>query len=416
VCVALFAFACEPPGGAPEGEGVDDGVDDGEVIDGECDRDSNCSPGELCLSATCVFADCDPLLEEACDAGEASGSHCCGIAERCSEVSFECEPTLNDGPCDPADATCIECVFEQQCSAGQVCAAGLCLNAATQQACTQTFQCGDAEHCDRDLFLCVPLRPCAACGPQLPHLCCFDDEVCLTNDDAGGACVIPPPRECEADDDCAAGLFCDLTGACVQCNDTVDCGPGLTCNVEEGVCTSESTCLLDEECNDGERCAQLTRECVVPECVSSEDCNQEDPRRFCDVSRFLCDLLDPVCSNDSDEENDAPEAATPLELDVPFAGSLCRGDSDVLSFPVAPATRYVATVALEGAPGVNVTMRSAASVQSAAAFASGANSVSVEGLTGEVEAVPLFVVITGSSDAADQWSYVVTVTVEPFAP
>lgn len=404
IAYAIFASACEPP--ANEGEGA---PDDDIIVDGDCDADADCAPGELCLASACVFAACDPSVEDACDAGELVGSHCCGIVERCSPDSFACEPDIDVGPCDAADITCVQCTSQEQCSAGQICSSGLCLDAAGRQQCTATFQCADGEHCDRQVFLCVPLRPCATCSPQTPHLCCFDDEVCL-DDDAGGVCVIPQPPECAAADDCPAGLFCNATQQCVQCDDTGDCGPGLTCDVEEGLCISNTTCVTDAECDPGERCASQTRECVVPECESTDDCDPSDPRLFCDLGRFVCALGDPVCMNDVDEENDSVESATPIELGVPFAGTLCREDVDMLVFPVDVSLRYTATVEMPGGGGSIATMLNGTfAVESTVTFPLNADSVAVTGVTGADESGSMFVALQGNSGGADQLDYIVTV-------
>jgi hypothetical protein len=242
ICV-LVASACTVPNeGQGEGEGEVEGVVDEALADLTCAVDSDCIARQLCLSGLCVFADCEPLLEDACDAGEVTGSHCCGENEACSPETFECEAEdVDPVQCDPADITCVECTSQFDCGGGEFCSSALCLSAAGRDACTSSFQCGDGEHCDRQAFLCVPKRPCAACSQLLPQLCCFEDELCLVDDegtnDEGGVCVVPPPRECDVDEECAAGLFCGVTGQCVQCETTSDCGPGLTCDVEAGLCS-----------------------------------------------------------------------------------------------------------------------------------------------------------------------------------
>jgi hypothetical protein len=380
--VLLVAGGCLPPG---------DLYDEPDVI--ECDARDDCTEGEVCIARTCIIGACDPTQEQACDEGAAIDVQlCCADREVCSMLSLTCVPDPDAPPlfCEPEDVTCVQCAAQEECSAGQFCSSGLCLDAAGRESCSSSFQCPDGEHCDRDAFLCVPLRPCSLCSETSSHLCCFDGEEC-DEDEIGGVCI---QKTFE-----------------IECDEDSDCGPSLLCNEAEGECFSNGNCSSDAQCVPGERCT-TTFVCTVPECETASDCG-DDPRLLCD-GEFRCVLGPPVCDADADEENDEPANATALVLGDPFAALLCRDDMDVFSFPVAPSSRYVATIELAGGAGLIASMLNGElMLESTRIFAAVDSEVSISGVTGEDESGSMFIEIFGSSSAADQWNYVVTVDVLP---
>lgn len=150
----------------------------------ECSTRDDCSAGEICIVGACVVATCDPSLEQACDAGTAVDvEFCCADREVCSTLSFTCVADPDAPPCEVQDITCVECASDAECVGGQFCTSGLCLEFAGREQCSSSVQCSDeGERCDLNAFVCAPTRPCAACSPTSPHLCCAEGEVC--DDDA----------------------------------------------------------------------------------------------------------------------------------------------------------------------------------------------------------------------------------------
>jgi hypothetical protein len=208
-----------------------------------CDENDDCASDEVCVAGSCVIGTCDPSQQQACNDGTAiDRTRCCARRELCSSLSFTCVEDLGAPPlgCTPEDITCVQCVTQDDCLAGQLCTAGLCLDTADLDLCTSSFQCSESERCDRSVFLCTPKRPCATCGPLAQHLCCFEGEVCV-DDDQGGTCVGTPDPECTVETetkDCNANEFCDALARCSACDAEHPCGAGLSCDFEAGECVS----------------------------------------------------------------------------------------------------------------------------------------------------------------------------------
>lgn len=377
-----------------------------------CEASEQCPTGNVCAAGICILGSCDPVLETACDVGDIDGPFCCKPWELCSTLSFTCEndPSVDGIGCDPADPICTPCEVQSDCAGGQFCSSGTCLVAAGRDGCTSSFQCPTGERCDRNVFLCVPDRgACQFCGPAFDELCCEDNQVCS---EQTGFCTDIPDAECQEDAECNAGLFCDDLRRCVQCDATHICGPGLLCDTGEGECFADNTCLVDDDCNGNERCPPSTLVCILPECESDSDC-LGDSRLICNEGTFKCELPPPVCPDDSDEDNDTADVASPLEGGVSFDGYLCRDDTDVLSFPVNANKRYTATVNFGGSGqgGILVTMLGTdqSTIESTAAFTAQQASIQVAGVTGPDESGTFYLKIQGNNEARDFWTFTVTV-------
>ena len=384
----------------------------------DCQNSDECGAGLVCQSGACAVGSCDPALELQCDGGELSDSpYCCKAWELCSTLSLQCarDPDVTGVGCPPNEPDCVPCAVDTDCpKAGQFCSGARCFDAAGRADCTSSFQCPGGERCDRTVFLCVPDQGgCTFCG-SFPELCCEEGSLCS---EETGFCVDVADPECEVEADCAPGTFCDSLQRCVQCDDDTDCGPGLLCNEGTGDCFSEaSQCTSDDDCLGNKRCAIALQTCVVPDCEADGDC--DDSRERCNLESFQCFLPPAVCT-EGDEPNQATTQATAL-TNSSYSGLLCRGDTDVLSFPVIPAKRYTATVDFGGSgqAGITVAMLNPeGAIESSATFTSTQASVQVVGVTGESESGTFYVRVVGGNIDDDQWSYTVTVREdEPSAP
>ena len=195
-----------------------------------CERDNDCSLGELCNAATggCVLA--------------ADYPESCASDDDCSRGPLG--ETLS---CDLTRSLCLpaaKCVDDQQC-------------------------CGRANVvCSQTQGLCLPLQD--ECTPT-------------PNADLESTCPLIP----QATDECAEGLFCSNDGVCVQCQCDEDCGsPALKCRVYDGTCVSNSYCEQNADCTNDEVCKVDVNECVGrcdPEVVDS--C---PPQSFCDPETLFC--------------------------------------------------------------------------------------------------------------------------------
>lgn len=204
----------------------------------ECEADSDCQAGEVCLTD---FGTCLPLPAECLD-------------------DEDCAP----GECDLETNTCVdgppECESDEQCAAG-VCDTELGLCVAVPPACSSDADCG-VQVCDVELGVCVaPPEGCTsdadcAAGGGGAQIC----------DEALGLCV-PVPPACLSDAECG-GLSCDLElGVCVDvpaCAQDADC-PGGVCDPSAALCIAAppvpagGACLEDGECA-GELCASVDGE------------------------------------------------------------------------------------------------------------------------------------------------------------
>ncbi len=173
-----------------------------------------------------------------------SGMTSTGGAQRCT-VDAECPlPSLR---CDRQSGLCFECVADADCSARGLarCDAALhrCVECGIDPDCATGFACdlttrACAQRCSDD-----DVCPVATHGCDDTRFICVECEV---DDDDGCAlypdrpyCLVPGNRcaECLADGDCAPGLFCDtLTGNCLGCRDSRDCGSGQACEPAGHLC------------------------------------------------------------------------------------------------------------------------------------------------------------------------------------
>lgn len=392
--------------GCPTGPGPIINPDD---IIKDCQASEECGAGLVCQGGACTPGACDPLLESACDNDALDSKYCCKAWELCSSIALQCQrdPDVVGVGCPPDEPDCIPCENDGDCpNAGQFCSGGRCFDAAGRGDCTSSFQCPGGERCDRTVFLCVPDHGgCTFCA-SFPELCCEEGSLCS---EETGFCVDISDAECEIEADCAPGTFCDALQRCVQCDDDTDCGPGLLCNEATGDCFSEaSQCTSDEECLGNKRCALALQTCVVPDCVQDSEC--DDARERCNLDSFQCYLPPAVCT-EGDEPNQATSQATALTA-LSYSGVLCRGDTDVLSFPVIAAKRYTATVDFGGSgqSGIVAAMLGTdGAIESSAVFTSTQASVQVVGVTGDAESGTFYVRVVGGNIDSDSWAYTVTV-------
>ncbi len=117
--------------------------------------------------------------------------------------------------CDTVSHTCLGCVQDPDCSAGQICLEGQCKVGKT---CTSSVACkATAQVCDAVAGHCVD---CVA-GTD-----CADGKTCVAN-----KCVFK--TVCSSDVQCSTVCAVDL-GVCVTCNKSADCSAGHWCGADHG--------------------------------------------------------------------------------------------------------------------------------------------------------------------------------------
>jgi len=411
VAAALAALtACEVP---PQ-------VIDTPVITA-CEADSQCSAGTLCIFGECLIAQCNPGVESVCgvEVVDNRDPACCRPFQNCNTISFTCErdPQAVGIGCPPGEDDCIPCDENPDCVEAlgfqSFCSAGRCFSQEGRTTCTQDFQCPGSERCDRTEFFCIPdAGACRFCGPDFPELCCQNGQVCDTE---SGSCLEIGDVECtEATvaQDCRLGELCDTLGRCVQCITTDDCGPNTECNPGTGLCDSTiGRCDDNSDCTRPFLCIQGG--CAIPECERDAECG--DFREICE--NFTCVLPPAVCT-ETDEPNNSPSAAVELAtLGAGYAGTLCRGDQDFISFPIQAQKRYVVTVTIPSGnspfSGLAVTLTdSSGAIESSGTFG-GSPSLPLVGVSGPAESGRFTIAInTAGNTLRDQWAYTVSIREE----
>lgn len=304
----------------------------------DCPADQKCTPDRRCVAGLecvsdleCTQADprkqCD-LETFSCVFREPFGDECdalrpCAFGEFCSTLLGRCQ--------DSASAR--DCARRAQCPAGQICdqSANKCIQ---NPGCYGDAFCEEGEICDQVSRSCVQLT--GECEP------CTSANRC----DTEGLLCSSATQECVASGEtpvCRTGEFCDILGRCVQCSSNDDCGAGLFCNLSLGRCESNLRCVNDLSdcpatsgvrcvvCEAPEICDPRTLACQAPptECETDLDCAERD---FCDRSLPVpvCVRRVPDCLNDLLEPNDNAALAAPLPPETGLFDELklCPGDVD----------------------------------------------------------------------------------------
>ncbi|PKP53972.1 MAG: hypothetical protein CVT90_02110, partial [Candidatus Altiarchaeales archaeon HGW-Altiarchaeales-3] len=114
--------------------------------------------------------------------------------------------------------------------------------------------------------------------------------------DAGGpGLILTTISNCESDDDCDNGYFCNNSKVCQKgCNYNYSCALGSYCNLSNHQCEPKS-CSNDSDCPSiGFYCEPDTKVCVMG-CTLNESCA---PWAYCNLTNHQCEP--DSCSNDTD--------------------------------------------------------------------------------------------------------------------
>lgn len=296
LCAAL-PLGCSDDG--DDGSGGSGGV---EVP--TCESNLDCEPGLACVDSICDLCGSD--------------GHC-----------------LREERCDPASNRCVfragwgnECVEHEQCPLGRFCSQGLCLATELVTPCGVNGQCPEGMRCNNRVG-----------NPPL----CEEDLGCAGNDDCGeGEICNPGTLRCERgctpenqDEVCATLEIC-VDGRCVGCVKDDDCAPGLTCDVEAGICVGEGTCFHDRDCPTGQVCNPRISFCTEPPppCTSDNECLRDER---CDLRSGRCRLR--ACVPDLDAPNGTQEEATTLSPGVRPNLMVCENEEKWYRIPLDEGDR-----------------------------------------------------------------------------
>lgn len=405
--IAAFAVAMTALLGTTTGckpDPVEPDPTDSGIISNTCQANAECGAGFICQGGTCVPGECVPELQSQCgtDADPAIEPYCCQPWQLCSDL-YTCVA-------NPDSPIGTQCVVSEDCPGiGQFCSGGTCYDPAGRSSCTASFQCGGDERCDLTIFLCVPDNGgCNFCD-QLPELCCENGFLC---DQESSFCVEVSGAECTVDtvaQDCRPNQKCDSLGRCVQCIEDTDCGPGTQCNVGTGTCFSVlNQCESDADCSAGRRCIVSLNECIAPQCERDADC--DDNRESCDLTTFTCFLPPATCNERDEPNNDLPSASAMGAAS--YSSTLCRGDADLVSFPIAPSRRYRVTVGFSDftTEGIQLALIDANGVElDSEQLGFFEDEITLVGISPEDATGNFYVRLQGTGTEEDQWAYTITV-------
>ncbi len=213
-----------------------------------CDDDNICTDDE-CTAGTCQStANANP-----CDDGDectvndtCSAGTCLGIDGDCSDQNECTEDACHKGICIHFDLNNVPCRSEDNCLENGTCVNGECIQ--------DEKICDDDNDCTTDT--CIPETGCVF-TPVPNDVPCRDPECTLIANgttpvfigkglcDGAGFCSIPPPIDCNDNNNC-----------------TID-----TCSVETGCINTiiaEDCCQTNEECDDDNECTKDVCE-IIPE-------------------------------------------------------------------------------------------------------------------------------------------------------
>jgi Cys-rich repeat protein len=165
-------------------------------------------------------------------------------APRCT-ANADCPSAL---VCNTLDATCVQCVEDQNCPSGTCLPDGTCAMCGPAQPCPQGQTCGADG-------LCTNGCDSATAGCPMGKYCLPGSATCV---------------ECTMDSQCGPNRICDALhicrGACTS--PSMPCAQGTVCDADAGVCVG---CLSNANCSMPPVCDPVTRTCVG--CLSGSDCN-----------------------------------------------------------------------------------------------------------------------------------------------
>jgi hypothetical protein len=145
-------------------------------------------------------------------------------------------------------------------------------------SCYSNYDCAAGCYCDSS-GACVEAGFCGSDADCPEGFICDDRASCVPEGSDGA---------CESDADCPYGSYCDeASGTCVgswTCTSDEECGPGFECD-DRGTCVP-SPCTSDDDCLEGCSCNEETGVCEESgTCTSDDECGEG---MVCDTDRATC--------------------------------------------------------------------------------------------------------------------------------
>jgi hypothetical protein len=241
----------------------------------ECYYNSNCEPGEYCISASICSCDMNCISETGVclplDVNCCFGDDDCEVMQQCVDMGdndlgvCKSQPPLglcwHDQHCQPG----FQCQWPSICPCDADCD-GVDMPGECQPVCGESDCCCEDDECG-DGNVCVYIDNGNACLPEQPDGMCWQDSHCGEQEYCQGAVPCPCSWDCDGDGWDIPGT-CKGTGGDMCCMTDMDCpqfynGKLMFCLIEEGnpfvvgtcqpmaspgKCWSEADCYMLQTC------------------------------------------------------------------------------------------------------------------------------------------------------------------------
>jgi len=252
------------------------------------DNTAQCNDNDPCtLADACKAGKCVPGAADKCDDGNPCTDDSCGVLDA-DKGSKGCKYANNQVPCEDGS----------KCTAGDVCAAGLC-TAGTPTS------CDDKNSCTSDS--CNAKTGCVA-TPEADAAACDDGNACTDLDSCDKGQCKGSPLKCDDKNPCTKDACSGGSGCTATPDDTATCDDGNSCTTNDScaagackgtgkVCADDGNPCTDETCANNE-CTSVANGAV---CDDANPCTQKDvcKNKVCGGGELLtCDDSNP-CTDDS---------------------------------------------------------------------------------------------------------------------
>jgi len=219
----------------------------GSQIPTTCDGQNRCLVG-LCENPNFT------VIGASCDNGD--GQTCTGA---CNGI----------GSCVTAPGTGENCNDSNECTSGDICAAGLCVGLPNVNSCNDSLECTSGDTCIAGSCVGIPLALGSNCGDAGTE-CTIQDSCdligqCVDNgvQNNGDSCGSSSDTECSNADTCFNG----------ECNPNNESG-SITCGDTGTACTNQDTCDGSGGCSDNGFASDITScEADGDQCTGPDTCD-----------------------------------------------------------------------------------------------------------------------------------------------
>ena len=180
------------------------------------------------------------------------------------------------------------CESDEECSEGEKCESGTCINVCDPNPCPSGYCVSDGSHS----YSCVPCLNDSQCGKDEKcrdyvcvdvcsgNNCIAQHKLCISNGNHDYTC-----GGCTSDEACADDEFCDTSAKTCRTLCPDSCEGNLICEIT-GPHEARCICEKDEDCPEGYTCDQETKQCVAADCAGMLLASRDDVAVAVDAASF----------------------------------------------------------------------------------------------------------------------------------